>query len=249
MIVLDDRVAFVGGINVSEHNYAWHDFMVRIEGPLAGELGADHESTWNGRTDVLDQSRPDRDYVLNHCAGRPSILDEVLRLVRAAEHRITFESPYLLGDRIESELLDAARRGVDVTLVLPRRANHLHARVWVRQLLRRLRHPNIRCYGYRPCGGMTHSKLLIVDDRIATFGSLNFLELEALTQKELNVFTRDPAIIEALDGLVRADVAESEPLPVPSTGFGRFTYDALHGFFRWWTARLVRDAAWRATYC
>jgi cardiolipin synthase len=234
---------------VSEHNYGWHDFMVRIEGPLAAELGSDHTSTWSGETAVLDRPRPERDFVLNHCAGRPTILDEALRLVDGAERRVVFESPYLLGDRIETAIVRAARRGVEVTLVLPRRANHLHARIWVRELLRRLRHPNIRCYGYRPCGGMTHAKLLIVDDRIATFGSLNFLELEALTQKELNVFSRDPSIIAALDGLVRADVEDSEPLPVPWSGFGRFTYDALHGFFRWWTARLVRDAGWRARYC
>ena len=249
MVVLDDTVAFVGGINISEHNYAWHDFMVRIDGPLAAELGADHTSTWHGATVALDRRRADGDYVINQCAGRGSIVDEVLRLVDGAERRVVFESPYLLGPRIEAAILRAARRGVTVTLVLPWRANHVHSRLWVRKLLRRFRHPNIQCHGYQGCGGMTHAKLLIVDDRIATFGSLNFLELEALTQKELNVFTRDEAIIGAFNALVDRDIAASEPMPVPRSGFGRFTYDALEGFFRWWTRRLVRDAEWRARYC
>lgn len=249
MVVLDDGVAFVGGINISEHNYAWHDFMVRIDGPLAAELGAEHTSTWAGSTVVLDQSRTDADYLINQCAGRGSIVDEVLRLVDGAERRVVFESPYLLGDRIETAILGAARRGVAVTIVLPWRANHFHSRLWVRKLLRRFRHPNIRCYGYQERGGMTHAKLLIVDDRIATFGSLNFLELEALTQKELNVFTRDPAIIGSLNELVDRDVAASELLPVPRSGFGRFTYGVLHGFFGWWTGRLVRDREWRSRYC
>ncbi len=249
MVVLDDRVAFVGGLNVSEHNYDWHDFMVRIEGPVVADLVADHTSTWDGATVVLDGARPDRDYVLNQCAGRPSIMEEVLRLVDGARRRVVFESPYLLGEGIEAAILRAARRGVDVTLVLPSRPNHVHSRVWVRSVLRRLRHHNIAIHGYRGAGGMTHAKLMIVDDEITTFGSLNFLELEAITQKELNVFSRDPGLLRQLNALVVADVAASTRIPRPVSGFGRFTYDLTYRFFRWYTDRLLKDPAWRARYC
>ncbi len=249
MVVLDDAVAFIGGINISEHNYAWHDFMVRIDGPLAAELGAEHTSTWAGATVTLDRPRADADYLINQCAGRGSIVDEVLRLVDGAERRVVFESPYLLGDRIEAAILRRRAAASRSRSSCRGAANRFHSRLWVRKLLRRFRHPSIRCYGYQQCGGMTHAKLLIVDDRIATFGSLNFLELEALTQKELNVFTRDPAIIGSLNELVERDLAASELLPVPRSGFGRFTHDALHGFFRWWTGRLVHDPDWRSRYC
>jgi cardiolipin synthase A/B len=249
MVVLDDRVAFVGGLNVSDHNYDWHDFMVRIEGPVVADLVADHTSTWEGTTLALDRARPDSDYVLNQCAGRPSIMQEVLGLVDGAKHRVMLESPYLLGAGIEAAILRAAQRGVKVTLVLPSRANHLHARVWVRSLLRRLHHENIDVHGYLGAGGMTHAKFMIVDDEIATFGSLNFLELEALAQKELNVFSRDAALIRALQTLVASDVVSGTRIARPLSGFGRFTYNLLYRFFRWYTDRLLRDPSWRARYC
>jgi len=121
--------------------------------------------------------------------------------------------------------------------------------VWVRKLRKRLRHDNIEVLGYPGSDGMTHAKLLIVDDATATFGSLNYQELEALTQKELNVFTRDPQLVAELRALATADAAVSRPVPRPRSAFGWFTYRVLHWLLRGWTNRLVRRAAWRAKYC
>jgi len=249
MVIVDDRLAYVGGINVSDHNYAWHDFMVRVEGPVVNDVVGDFTSTWAGETVALTERRDDRDFVLNQCAGRPTILDATLDLIAAARERIVMESPYLCGDHIETALLDAANRGVRVVLVTPQQPNHLHNRVWVRKLRRRLRHANIEVLGYPGSDGMTHAKLLIVDDAVATFGSLNSQELEALTQKELNVFTRDPDLVAELSALATADAAASRPVPRPRSAFGWFTYRVLYWLVRGWTNRLLRRAAWRATYC
>lgn len=247
--LLDDRVAYIGGLNVSDHNYRWHDFMVRLEGPVVADLAADFAGTWDDNPIELTVVPDDGDCVLNQAAGRPTVLDEALRLIEHAEQRVALESPYPCGDRVETALLDAAERGVRVTLVAPYRPNHVHNRVWVRKLRRRLRHPNIELLGFMGADGMTHAKLLVVDDRVATFGSLNFQEIEALTQKELNVVTRDPALVGELNGLFAADTAASEPVPLPRSSFGWWTYRALYRLIRLWTARLVRRPGWRARYC
>ena len=249
LVVLDDTLAFTGGINVSDHNFAWHDFMVRVEGAVVKDIAADFSSTWAGETIALTELREDGDYVLNQCAGRPTILDEALRLVTSASTRIVMESPYLCGDRIQAALLDAARRGVAIVLVTPAQPNHVHNRVWIRKLRRRLRHPNIELLGYSGTDGMTHAKLLIVDERIATFGSLNFQEIEALTQKELNVVTRDPALVGELLRLVEADAAASRVVDAPRSAFGWFTYRLVYAVLRAWTRRLLRRPEWRARYC
>ena len=96
---------------------------------------------------------------------------------------------------------------------------------------------------------MTHAKLVIVDDRTVSFGSFNLFDLEGLTQKELNVFTRDRAIVSDLGDLVAGDIASSCPVPHPSMTFGRFSYTLLRSVFAWWTRRLLRNAAWRSEYC
>jgi cardiolipin synthase len=249
MVILDDASAYVGGLNVSEHNYAWHDFMVRVEGPVIDDLVADFTSTWAGQTIALTQRRDHGDYVLNHSPGRATVLDAALDLIARARHRIVMESPYLCGDRIETALLSAAERGVTVLLVTPLRPNHLHNRVWVRKLRRRLRHANIEVMGYPGSDGMTHAKLLVVDHDIASFGSMNYQEIEALAQKELNVFTRNPALVAELTALAVADAAASRPVPTPSNAFGWFTYRCINRLVRFWTGRLLRRPAWRETYC
>lgn len=249
MVVIDDRVAYVGGLNVSEHNYGWHDFMVRVDGPVVADVVADFTSTWGGATTSLTDARSDRDYALNQSAGRPRVLDEVLRLIAAAQQRLVMESPYLCGEQIEQAILAAAVRGVRVTLVMPLHPNHLHNKVWVRKLRRRLRHANIEVLGYPLDGGMTHAKLLVVDDELASFGSLNFQEIEALAQKELNIFTRDPDLVAELARLAATDAAECAPVPVPRSAFGWFTYRTLHWLVQTWADRLVRKPEWRARYC
>src|SRR6185436_14372580 len=50
LVAVDDRVAYVGGINFSDHNFLWHDLMLRVEDPgFVRFLREDFEGTWSGR--------------------------------------------------------------------------------------------------------------------------------------------------------------------------------------------------------
>lgn len=249
MIVLDESCAFVGGINISDHNFAWHDFMVKIEGPLVSDLALDFRSTWDGQTAPLDHAAPGGDFVLNQCAGRYPIFEQIVEMIGQAEHTVVIESPYLLGDRIEQAIFAAAQRGVRVTIITPYASNKLIYRVWVRTLRRRLAHSNVSFYGYQGNGGMTHAKLIIVDDRWASFGSFNMIELEGLTQKELNIFSSSSDLIAQLNALVTQDLSAAMPLPTPRFAPGRFTYRGLYLLVRWWTRRLLQHPDWKAVYC
>lgn len=249
MVVIDETVAYVGGINVSDHNFLWHDFMVRIEGPLVADLARDFLSTWDGATVPFDRRDQGGDFLLNQCAGRYPIFDETVAMIGRARSSVVLHSPYLLGDRFESALRGAAERGVRVTAIIPYRSNRLLFRVWFGTLLRRIDHPNVRVMGYRGGRDMTHAKYLVVDGKHASFGSYNMCELEGLTQKELNVFTSNPDFLAQMRALIESDLAASAPLAVPRSAPGRLSYAVLHAFFRWWTGRLLRNDRWRRTYC
>lgn len=249
MVVIDEKTAYVGGINVSDHNYAWHDFMVRIEGALAADLARDYRATWAGAALPCDQVHATDDFILNQNAGRYPIFTEILQMIAQAKDTLVIESPYLLGDHIEPAIFAAAQRGVKVSLILPYHSNKVLYRIWVRRLYQHLHHPNITIYGYQGEHNMTHAKLLIVDGAYATFGSLNMFELEGLTQKELNIFTRDPALIAQLNTYVLQDIATSQVITPPRIAWGRFSYTLLYRFFRWWTARLLKNPSWKAVYC
>ena len=59
LILFDDRVAYVGGINFSEHNFEWHDLMVRIEHPgVTRFLTRDFLHSWEGRSRASSRSFP-----------------------------------------------------------------------------------------------------------------------------------------------------------------------------------------------
>jgi len=246
MVVVDGRIAFVGGLNVSDHNYGWRDFMVRIEGPLATDVASDFAATWDGRRVSLDRSGPG-DFALNQTPGRASIGAEVVAMIERAQESIVVESPSLLGDPLETALAAAARRGIDVMLIAPARHNRWIFRVWVRATQKRLARAGVTIHGYLGSGGMTHAKLLLVDDR-ASFGSYNFFELEGLTQKELNIFTADPTLVTRLRALVRTGLADSAIVAPPARTFGRFSYRLVEQIAVAWTRRLLRDPSWKAQY-
>jgi cardiolipin synthase len=159
MIVLDERIAFVGGINISDHNYAWHDFMVKIEGPLVHDLARDFCSTWDGATIAL-AAPPDGDFVLNQCTGR-------WRYQHAGAHppcraHAVDQSPCLL-EPLRTGNPCGRRAGCARDDHSPAYSNKLVYRLWARNAPPP-GPPNIAIYGYAGSGGMTHTKLLIVDD-------------------------------------------------------------------------------------
>jgi cardiolipin synthase A/B len=248
LVVVDGCIAYVGGINVSDHNFAWNDFMVRVEGPVVDDLARDFTSTWQGRRIRLTPPPVPGNYVVNQAAGRPAVLDETLRLVGGAEETIFLETPSLLGHRIERALLDAADRGVRITVVVPAQHNRWIFRVWSRKTMLEIRHPNISVHGYRGCGAMTHAKLLIVDDQRAAVGSANLFALEAMTQKELCLFTDDVTLVGELRTQAAVDTLHSAPLDPPRSPVGRLSYSVLELAIDAWTRRLLRKPAWRNEY-
>lgn len=249
MVIIDERAAFVGGINISDHNYAWHDLMVKIEGPLVHDLAIDFCSTWAGDSLPLYQSNGSGDYILNQHAGRHSVFEEILKMIGQARFSLVIESPYLIGDHIESQILKAAERGVRVTIITPCHNNKLMYRIWLPTLQRRLDHSNIAICGYQGNGGMTHAKFVIVDGEWVSFGSYNMCELEGLTQKDLNVFSNNVDLIAQLNVLIANDLAHATPLMPPRRAFGRFTYTIPYQIVNRWTKHLLRSPEWRDIYC
>lgn len=190
IIVVDDRVAYVGGINFSEHNAAWHDLMLRSEDPAAARfLRDDFLSTWKGERRAARGDFDGLTLVSLDGHTNAQAFDEVLRLIDAARAEIFVESPYLsfpFFDRLSA----AQRRGVRVAVVMPERNN------WGfvgRYAARAAARAGIDLHLYR--GQMTHLKALLVDRRCLVLGSSNFDYLSYRLHQELLAFITAPAVI------------------------------------------------------
>jgi len=191
LIVLDDRTAYLGGINFSEHNASWHDMMLRIEdNAVAAFLREDFLSTWDGRDRVA--GRPFDGIALFTADGRSNraVFQRVLDLIDGAQQSIFVESPYITFPFYE-RLRAATRRGVTVKIVTPGQNNWRFFRNYAR-LESACSEIDLRLFQ----GGMSHLKAMLIDGETLIAGSSNFDYLSYRIHQELLAVITNPAVVK-----------------------------------------------------
>jgi cardiolipin synthase len=189
-IVVDDRVAYIGGINFSEHNAVWHDMMLRVEDPAAaGFLREDFLATWSGRDQVAHRHLDGLElFTLDGRANRAAF-QHVLDLIDSSRQSIFVESPYITFPFYERLRL-AARRGVAVMVVTPEQNNWSFFRNYARLESARSK-IDLRLFQ----GGMSHLKAMLVDDEFLIAGSSNFDYFSYRIHQEILAVFTDPSLI------------------------------------------------------
>lgn len=194
-------VSYIGGVNISDHNIAWHDFMVKIHGPASHIIYKELVATKSLRSTAGAQPY-DSGVFMTDTRGHQVIMPFILQLMASTQQYITVESPYLWGRNIMQALSQAAARGVRVAVVIPRNNNHTHF-VPTRRAIAQLRGAGAQVH-HRP--GMTHAKALLADD-IAVFGSSNFNEFLAGKMGEACIATSNPVLVRQLGAFLAAEIA------------------------------------------
>jgi cardiolipin synthase len=188
LIVADD-VAYIGGVNFSDHNFAWSDFMLRLEGEeVASFLADDFEATFAGRPRSAQADL--RDLRLYSMDGRANdrSFTEVIQTQDAAEKEIVIVSPYLTFP-FTGVLARARRRGVRVGLVTPLTNNKPIARRYV--LAQAQRHG----FEVRLAPPMSHAKAIAVDGRHLIVGSSNFDFVSVAAEEEIVAVVSSPPLV------------------------------------------------------
>jgi cardiolipin synthase len=150
---------------------------------------------------------------------RRDIEDAYLQAIARSEREILIASAYFLpGIEFRHALIDAARRGVQVTVLLQARVEYALMRHASRALYRQLLDAGVRIFEYHQ--SFMHAKVAVFDGEWATVGSSNIDPLSLLLAREANVFVRDAAFAaELLSSLRRAmDVGAR---PVVASGYRR----------------------------
>lgn len=209
LILVDDAVAYIGGINFSDHNFAWHDLMLRIEdAAVAKYLAADFTATWAGTPRPARARFGPLELFSLVGSGNEVAIEPLLDRIRGAASSVLVHSPYLNFPFCDA-LATAARRGVAVRVLTPAANN--------RPFLRRFIHAQALRSGFDLRfldGGMSHLKALLIDDETLVLGSSNFDFLTERHQCELIAVVRDPALIRDFhDRIVAPDLARATPAP------------------------------------
>ena len=205
-LIVADHVAWLGGVNFCDHNFAWHDFMLRLEGEAAADfLAGDFAATFAGapraaRADLGDLAL----YTLD---GRSNAgpFAAVTALIGAARQAICIISPYLTFP-VTTALAAAARRGVAVQLITPWANNKPIVRDALLATARRAG------FDVRLTPGMSHLKGLLVDDTHLIVGSSNFDFVSLAAEEELMAVITAPAVIADFHRLIIAPaLREAKP--------------------------------------
>lgn len=192
LILLDERISYLGGINFSEHNFAWHDLMIRIDSRELGALLAeDFDGSWVGRPIQYDRHvGPLRILSMNGRANS-EVFAPVVDAIRQAKTSIDVVSAYVSTPFTEA-FGAAASRGVRVRVLTPSENNKPN-------LARHVSHAAIR-HGLellRYDGGMSHMKAMVIDGELLIAGSTNFDFMSYHILEEHVLMTRDPGLVTA----------------------------------------------------
>ncbi|MEZ2298512.1 cardiolipin synthase ClsB [Variovorax sp. RCC_210] len=203
LIVVDDSVAFVGGINFSaDHlmdfgNMAKQDYAVALSGPVVSRIRAFMRSAAGAEARDIPEPRAP---MPSQCAGADAVLfaprdDKISpdgieqiyrRAICGARTRVCIANAYFFpGYRLFRDLCKAARRGVAVTLVLQGMPDMKSVRFAATLLYGHLLRAGVEVHEY--CARPLHGKIAIVDDSWSTVGSSNLDPLSLALNLEANV--------------------------------------------------------------
>ena len=231
LVVIDRQFGFVGGINIlhdfdSGCSTPRYDFAVRIEGALVGSVFAAVTRLWwlvswsqlkRREKHASPISLKDARLALplgetaslilrDNLRNRHTIEEAYLETIGNAKKRIIIANAYFLpGKKLLEAISAAARRGVDVQLLLQGRVEYFMQHHASQYLYGRLIAAGVKIFLYRPA--LLHAKVAVVDDW-ATIGSSNLDPFSLQLAREANIVVRDPAFTVQLAGELQRAINE-----------------------------------------
>jgi cardiolipin synthase len=237
MLVCDGRAAVIGGMNLASEYMGpqdfpgrWRDLSLLVEGPVVDDIAGIFRSDWRfaSKTPLHDQLRaspaaaPEPHGVAQLVASGPDVANDSLRNailteIFMAKRRIWAVTPYFVPDELLLEALCiAVRRNVDVSIITPKKSNHLLADIVREGYLTRVQDAGAAVRLYEP--RMLHAKALLVDDTIAMVGSANMDMRSMLLNYEIALCIYDSEAIAQLESWMRDLMVQSSPRKLQAGG-------------------------------
>ena len=242
IIVIDGHTTFVGGLGFTDDflappkNKQWRETVVQIEGECNQDwinAFTDTWEEWHGQNLELPPIPPQ---TFEHCtqpghialspvAGRREVRRNIINQLRSAQHRVWLSTAYFVPSRkIRRLLRRAAKRGVDVRLILPgSNIDHPGVRYAGRRFYARLLHNNVKIYEYQP--RFIHHKVVLIDDWVS-IGSANMDRWNLRWNLEANQEIDEINFASQVGTMLLNDIKDCEQLSYSEwcqrTRWGRF---------------------------
>jgi cardiolipin synthase A/B len=232
LLVIDGALAFVGGVGLADQfidgkrgRRAWRDLMLEISGPVVSDWQTAFARNWRrsgGSPEIPEATAelPDEPAIaagapgrvaLSEAGHRSILANDVVRRIDGALRRAWIMSAYFVPSRrFRKALRRAARRGVDVRLLVPGpKTDHPWVRHAARRFYGKLLRNGVRILEYQP--RVLHGKMALCDDWVS-IGSSNLDRWSFRWNLEANQEVEGAALAAEAAAIFVADCAESQPL-------------------------------------
>ncbi|RNA67852.1 cardiolipin synthase [Alteribacter keqinensis] len=226
--VIDGRIGYIGGYNVGDEYLGrdpefgpWRDYHLAVKGEGVIDLQKQFLIDWKSGSSE-DLVHEDRFYPPQH-EGKKQIqifpsdgahVEELaLTLISKAKRSLIIGSPYFVpGKKVKDALIQAAKRGVDIRVLMPKNPDHplvIHAAY---PYFRPLIEAGVDIHLYFQ--GFYHSKAIIVDDNICDIGTANFDKRSFYLNNEVNCLIYNESWIEQVMEQVKEDLNRSDRVTI-----------------------------------
>ncbi|MBU3628097.1 cardiolipin synthase [Polynucleobacter sp. AP-Reno-20A-A9] len=230
IFVVDGSVVWTGSMNMVDPRTfkqdsgvgEWVDAMVRIEGPVAAQFELTFAFDWSVDnpkiTHFNDCSPPvapkEGGVIAQEFASGPVYRDDILYQVMLsaiidAREELTITTPYFgPDDGLMQALMASARRGVNVTLILPKLNDSTLVAWSSKSFYQDLLASGVKIAEFK--GGLLHTKSLLIDKRIAIFGSVNFDQRSLRLNFEISLIVYNDDFCANLEKLIESYLEKSD---------------------------------------
>ena len=213
LLVVDGSIGFIGGFNIgSLYETTWRDTHLRLKGPATAHLAQSFIDFWNQHTanqHHISQHYPRHFDPLINLRGTSAlrltfpIRDMYIEAIDKAERSIFLSNAYFVPDHILFDSLKAAaRRGVNVEILVPWISNHVVVDWLTRGFFVECLKAGIHTYGYNH---MLHAKTCTIDGEWSTIGTANLDRLSAVGNYEINVEIYSKKLAHQMEELFKCD--------------------------------------------
>lgn len=219
ILVVDGHTSFIGGYNIgSLYKDTWRDTHMRICGPASAEFAQSFTDFWNrfspdrkNKPITRHYQRKFDPFIILHGNDAQHltfpIRDMYIEAINKAESTILLSNAYFIPDHILLDALKAAaKRGVEVQILVPWHSNHILADWISHSYFSECLEGGIHVLGYSHA--MLHAKTCTIDGQWSTVGTANIDRLSSIGNYELNVEIYSAEFAHQMELLFECDTAD-----------------------------------------
>lgn len=224
--IIDGQIGYFGGFNIGKEYInqdpklsPWRDYHLKMTGEGVQDLQTTFLIDWLSATkeDLLTQTS----YFPSLSPGiheqQLFVVDGVgleqtfAQLIHNAQKQIIIGTPYFIpSETLLAELRQAIGRGVALTVIVPKTADHFFVKEAAYRYFRVLLNEGATILQFHR--GFYHAKIMLIDDKLCNVGTANFDKRSLFLNSEINCLMFDSLSIEQIKKCLAVDIAESAPI-------------------------------------